>query len=319
MKKLYMISSLLLFGISVQAQQFWSEDFGTIGCNRGQSASAYTSANGAWTITATGSNGNVANDWFVSSASAGTGAGNCASSCVTAATENPTLHVSNISIVIPMFMTINSDTGASYFSGGLSSFGYVATTSRRAESPVINCTGRSNIAVSFVYLENGDAANDDASLVYSADGGTTWITIDPLAKTNTCTGEGQWTNMTVVLPASADNNPSVKIGFAWVNNDDGQGSDPSFSVDDITLSEGSTGVGSSTHTPVDLFSNEPGKIAIRNNGNACSVMSVTDLPGQQVQFSVSDNQILLEEAVTGIYLVTMQVNGVRVTRKVMVN
>lgn len=319
MKKLYTISSLLLLAVSVQAQQFWSEDFGTTGCNRGQSASAYTSANGSWTITATGTNGNVANDWFISSASAGTGAGNCASSCVTASVENPTLHVSNISIVIPMFLTVNADTGASYFSGGLSSFGYVATTSRRVESPVINCTGRANIAVSFVYLENGDAANDDASLVYSPDGGTTWITIDPLAKTNTCTGEGQWTNISVVLPASADNNASVKIGFLWVNNDDGQGSDPSFSVDDITLSEGSTGITANLQSSVNLFSDATGQIAIRNNGNAYTVMSVTDLLGQQVPFSVSDHRILLGETVSGIYMVTMQVNGVIVTRKVMVN
>src|SRR5690606_31806825 len=37
------------------------------------------------------------------------------------------------------------------------------------------------------------------------------------------------------------NNANVKIGFRWVNNDDGVGTDPSFAVDDITLTIPTTG------------------------------------------------------------------------------
>jgi len=43
------------------------------------------------------------------------------------------------------------------------------------------------------------------------------------------------------LPASANNNPNVKIGFRWINNDDGDATDPSFAVDDIVLSHADTG------------------------------------------------------------------------------
>lgn len=320
MKKLYFISSLLLLGISTQAQTFWSEDFGTTGCNRGAQASAYSSSNGSWTVSATGTNGNVANDWFVSSACAGTGAGNCSSSCVTASTQNPTLHVSNTTIVIPSFLTVNADTGASYFSGGFSSFGYTAGTARRVESPVINCTGHSNINVSFVYLENGDASNDDASFVYSADGGTTWSVIDPLAKTTgSCGAAGQWTNLTVSLPASADNNAMVKIGFNWVNNDDGAGTDPSFAVDDITVAQGSSGIAQNAQSGVELFADANGEIILNANGNACSPVAVTDMLGRQMEFEVNDNRIILGEQVSGMVIVTLNVNGGLVTRKVMMN
>ncbi|MFM2190187.1 MAG: hypothetical protein RL491_573, partial [Bacteroidota bacterium] len=41
---------------------------------------------------------------------------------------------------------------------------------------------------------------------------------------------------------------NIKIGFRWVNNDDGIGTDPSFAVDDITLSTASTPTCSITAT-----------------------------------------------------------------------
>lgn len=319
MKKLYSISALLLLAAASHAQAFWTEDFGT-GCNRGQMASAYTGTNGTWTTSSTGTNGNVANDWFISSASAGTGAGNCASSCVTASTDNPTLHVSNISIVIPTFMTVGADTGASYFSGGLSSFGYVATTSRRVESPTINCVGKINIVANFVYLENGDASNDDAQFVCSTDGGTTWSMVDVLAKTTgTCSAAGQWTAISIALPAAADNNPLVKIGFTWVNNDDGTGTDPSFSVDDITLVSNPLGIETFNASAVAVFSKGNGRIKVESNGYAYKTLGVYNMLGEETKFTSADNSIQLDNAPAGIYIVSLEVNGVRVTRKVMMN
>ncbi|MCZ2141517.1 MAG: hypothetical protein LC096_09040, partial [Bacteroidia bacterium] len=56
-----------------------------------------------------------------------------------------------------------------------------------------------------------------------------------------CGFQGLWTSYTIQLPPSANNNPNVKIGFGWVNNDDGLGTDPSFAVDDITLSTSPAG------------------------------------------------------------------------------
>jgi hypothetical protein len=59
-----------------------------------------------------------------------------------------------------------------------------------------------------------------------------------MPKTATCGGgQGLWTAFSMTLPASADNNPNVRIGFRWVNNADGTGTDPSFAVDDIALAE----------------------------------------------------------------------------------
>src|SRR4030095_10567949 len=100
----------------------------------------------------------------------------------------------------------------------------------------INCTGQSGISLSFIYIENGELADDDATLWYSPDGGSTWSQIDTLAKTTICnTIYGIWTSFTTILPASADNNPNVKIGFQWTNDNDGNGAEPSFAVDDIAL------------------------------------------------------------------------------------
>lgn len=320
MKKIYSLAALVLIGLTAQAQAaFWTENFGS-GCNRGQAATSYTGSNGAWTIASTGTNGNTANSWFVSASHSNTGAGNCASSCMVASATDATLHVSNIAIVIPTFYSAGADSGASYFSGGLSSFGYVAATNRRAESPVINCTGQSNISISFIYVENGDAANDDASLMYSADGGTTWSSIDALAKTSgTCAAPGQWTAFTAMLPASADNNANVKIGFNWTNNDDGVGTDPSFSVDDIALTSGPSGIATTTSSQLNLFAIGNGQINITPNGQVYKMLAIYDMLGQEVKFTQVENNISLGNATPGIYIVNLDVNGTRVVKKIVMN
>lgn len=320
MKKIYSLASLLLIGFAANAQApFWTENFGT-GCNRGQVATAYTGTNGSWTMSSTGTNGNTANTWYVSAAHSNTGAGNCATTCMTSAATDATLHVSNIAIVIPSFLTVNADSGASYFSGGLSSFGYVATSNSRVESPLINCTGQASIILSFIYVENGDASNDDAALLYSPDGGTTWTIIDALAKTTgTCAAPGQWTTFSVVLPASADNNPNVKIGFIWTNNDDGVGSDPSFSVDDIAMTNGLNGIATAQTAELSLYASGNGQITITPNGQAYKVLGIYDMLGQEVKFNNVNNVVQLSNTQAGVYIITVEVNGVRVTRKVMMD
>jgi hypothetical protein len=320
MKKLFSAFILLLAGTSSYAQTFWTEDFGT-GCNRGQAASSYTGTNGPWTITATGTNDAYANSWYVSATCAGTGAGNCSSSCISAGATNASLHVSNIDIIVPSFLTANADTGASYFSGGLCGFGYCAATNRRAESPLINCSGKSNISVSFLYLENGSGTSDDASLCYSADGGTTWTTIDPLAKTTgSCSSAGQWTSLAVTLPASANNNSAVKLGFKWVNNDDGTGTDPSFAVDDIVLSQSSgTGIASYSGPGISLFSKGNGMIQVNENGLAYKIMGIYNVLGEETKFTQTDNILHLEQATPGIYFITLDINGTRVVNKILLD
>lgn len=214
---------------------FWSENFGT-GCNAGQLATSYTGPNGAWNITNTGSNDPAANNWFVSAAENGQGAGVCGAACGT----NRTLH---LGATYP-----SVDPGAAYYEstpGFCPTFLPCSYTDRRAESPLINCTGRTGITLSFNYMEFGEGSSDNATLWYFD--GATWSLLIDLPKTLccgnvTCTGsiQGLWTAYSITLPASANNNPGIRIGFRWVNNANGAGTDPSFAVDDIQLSTSGT-------------------------------------------------------------------------------
>ncbi|HET6990316.1 MAG TPA: T9SS type A sorting domain-containing protein, partial [Bacteroidia bacterium] len=198
-------------------------------------------------------------------------------------------------------------------------FGYCSVTNKRVQSPIINCTGHSSIIATFLYYEGSEAA-DDATFVYSADGGTTWTTIDPLAKTTTsCAAPaGTWNTITVSLPASANNNAMVKIGFNWTNNASG-GTDPSCAFDDITLSDGPSSIATVQVSQLNLFAAGNGQIAIVPNGNPYKVIGIYDMLGQDVKFNQAENIISLAEATPGIYIVNLEVNGTRVVKKVMMN
>jgi len=214
----------ILFSISSVISQtpFWVETFGT-GCNTGTLADNFVSSNGTWSVTPTGLNGGVANLWYVSAEENGEGVGNCGAGCGT----NPTLHVST---------SVFGDLGAAYLSGG-SFFSSDATTDIRAESPAIDCSNQCAITLSFEYMENGDGVLDNHILWYFD--GTTWSVLDDTPKTAlTCNPQGTWTQYSISLPASADNNPNVQIGFQWVNNDDDLGSDPSIAIYNIQMTSG---------------------------------------------------------------------------------
>ncbi len=219
--------SVLLLTFQLSAQTFWTEAFQN-GCGANCFANAYVGPNGAWTTTNTGPNGSDPNIFYVSGAECGNIPPACGTACGGA---DPSLHVgSNPSVI--------GDGGAAYLAGGLGF--WFPETNVRAESPVINCTGQTNITLSFGYIEFGQGLIDNATLWYF--NGVAWAQLIDLAKTACCGGpcngslQGQWTTYTQVLPASANNNPNVRIGFNWTNNDDNVGTDPSFAVDDITLS-----------------------------------------------------------------------------------
>ncbi len=219
----FVISASHSFGQTV----FWQEDFGT-GCNQGQLLTAYSGTNGSWTLGLTGTNGAEKNEFFVSATENGNASGSCGSGCG----SNRTLHIG----ANDGFFT---DPGAAYNAGGGCGFLFCVATDIRAESPTINCTGRSNITLSFNYIEFGDGVTDNATLWYF--NGATWSQLVDLPKTPCCGGpcngslQARWTKYTIALPASANNNANVKIGYRWVNNDDGVGTDPSFAVDSIQL------------------------------------------------------------------------------------
>jgi gliding motility-associated-like protein len=213
---------LFLSPLHIVAQVFWTENFSN-SCPSNCDAATYTGPNGAWSVTSPGSpNGSDNNPWYVSAAENGSNAGSCS-----------TLNGANACLHIGSNTTINGDVGAAFLNTGL--FGtYNILTDLRAESPTIDCSGKTNITLSFNYIENGDGTNDNATLWYFD--GSTWMQLIDLAKTTACSSTtSTWTAYAQALPGSADNNPLVRIGFRWVNNDDAVGEDPSIAVDSITL------------------------------------------------------------------------------------
>ncbi|MDO8998346.1 MAG: gliding motility-associated C-terminal domain-containing protein [Bacteroidota bacterium] len=223
----FLFIALFLTG-NTFAQVFWTETFGGAACNQGNLATAGvpTASNGAWAVTALATgpgNGAQANAWFISATENGNPVGSCGTGCGT----NHTLHMGS-NIFAPFL-----DPGAAYLIGAGSQ------TNKRAESPVVNCTGQSNITMAFKYLANGNPGSDFCEALYFD--GAVWNVLGTLAPVvGACTPQGSWTPQSYVLPASANNNAAVRVGFRWQNGTvtGGPGTgDPSVAVDDITLSQ----------------------------------------------------------------------------------
>ncbi|MBL7889341.1 MAG: PKD domain-containing protein, partial [Bacteroidia bacterium] len=215
----------LFFYASIgRSQVFYTETFDGTAC---AATSGCDPSLIGWTTANIGTQGGDANKFYVSCQENGNAAGACGAGCGT----DQSLHVGNVSTSTAAFLFCPAgDCGAAYDDTGSGEI-----TNVRAESPTISCAGQTSITIAFNYIEGGEGLDDDASLVYFD--GATWTTISPLAKTPTCgSGQGQWTAFSLALPASANNNPNVKIGFVWKNDGDGAATDPSFAVDDITLS-----------------------------------------------------------------------------------
>ena len=232
--------ALMFLSVLSYSQVFWTEDFGT-GCNTGVTANGNATANGTWTVNNTiGFNEVYANEWFISAHTNNNGTGNCANDC--GGGSNQTLHVGNIDVP---GVGVTAELG-SYLTGVFCPSGYCSTTHKRAESPVIDCSGQSNISIDFTYFEGGDPAdlNGNATLWYYD--GATWSQLDNIPKTNNaaCAGTiyGTWTPFSFSpLPPSADNNPNVRIGLQWDNDESGVGTDPSAAFDDIVLTSHPSG------------------------------------------------------------------------------
>ncbi|MCD6012714.1 MAG: domain containing protein [Flavipsychrobacter sp.] len=231
---------VIFIALNTNAQIFWTENFTGSSVGTGTVVSSYSGPNGAWGLT-TGltTEGPNYNQWYVSCQEAGHITGGCGSTCGASGDIGATLHVGSTTL---------GDWGASYDAGGLTN----PTTDRRAESPTINCTGRYTITLRFYYILTGQTGIDYANVWYND--GTGWALLTSPAVTTTCGGgQGIWNFHSVALPSTANNNPNVKIGFRWINNNDGLGNDPSFAVDSINLS-----AATSTATPVPSYTVTPG-------------------------------------------------------------
>lgn len=317
MKYLSIIILLHVATLSNGQSTFWSEDFGT-GCNQGQLANGYSTSNGNWTVT-TNTSDNAANVWYISGREDGLEAGNCGTACIA---NDHSLHVGSIEIIYMNITVATEDYGAAYNVGGINSFGFDSQTDIRAESPIIDCTNKSNVSVSFNYLEGGQGIMDNAELV--ADFGSGWVLLENLPKTVTsCSPQGLWTSYSRSIPA-ADGQPNVKIGFRWVNNDDGAGSDPSFAVDDILLSE-SIPTGISTEQArngaiVDI-SNGVIEVSLLDATEQIRYIRGYNLIGQELVNSLRNdatNRIEVDNY-SGILVLEIETNFRMMTRKIVIS
>ncbi|MCF8435079.1 MAG: hypothetical protein K9G37_11435, partial [Crocinitomicaceae bacterium] len=188
MLKNYFLLLMLSFisFMSISQTPIWTEAFQNA-CASDCPGNGYAGPNGAWSVAASGINGTDANLWYVSGAECGNAAAACGSVC---GTIDPSLHISANPSVI-------GDQGAAYLAGGLGFWDPV--TDSRAESPVINLAGQSTMTLTFNYIENGQAAIDDASLWYFD--GATWTLLSALAKTPlTCNPQCTWTAFSIAMP-----------------------------------------------------------------------------------------------------------------------
>lgn len=218
----------------------WVEEFEN-GCVQNCLANAYLGVNGAWGVSNTGTNGPCANRWYISCQENGNPAGTCGGGCG----NNETLHVGNDGTTCTSpngcFFCPAGDCGAAYDASCPAAICFVccscqsSQTDQRAASPVIDLTGWNTLTLRFKYMEGGSGIADNGLLDYFD--GLAWSQLADLPKTpaGSCGGQGLWTNFSIALPASANNNPNVRIGFRWVNDDDGAGTDPSIAIDDVEI------------------------------------------------------------------------------------
>ncbi len=202
-----------------------------------------------WTLnTSTGANGADNNFWQVNDTEGGVTPG----SCGVGGNGDNTLHVTSV---------FNPAGGAAYDAGGLCGLLFCPETNMRSESPNISTIGFTAMTLSFDYIGNGDGLTDNASLLYSTDGGATFTILDPSLKSNVCpSGQGEWAQNNYVLPAACENINNLRLAFNWTNNDDGVGTDPSFAVNNIIIS-------------------------VVNGGTTClatASMTINDIPGVMI-------------------------------------
>lgn len=305
-QRYFLFLSLLFLSSFLSAQTLWTENFNN-GCTAGCLGSSYTSANGAWTQTVTGTEGADPNTWFVSCSENGNAVGTCGSGCG----QNATLHIS-AAVGNPF---CPNDCGASYDAGGLCGTFTCPQTSRRIESPTIDCSSTSTaIQLQFAYIAQGSPSSDQCTFWYY--NGSVWAMVQALPATNNanCSGQGLWTNMTIALPQTAIGNANVKIGFEWVNNDDGVGTDPSVAIDNLVISV-LTGINSPQITEAKVsYDAASDQIAVNTgmeNGRAITA-GLFSIDGKQVlsqQLTAPVSTLNVSALAPGLYLLQLTGEG----------
>lgn len=201
-----------------------------------------------WTLnTATGTNGVDNNFWQVNDDESGMPAGTCGS----AGQNNKTLHVTSVA---------QFASGAAYDAGGLCGILYCPQTNMAASSPDINTSGATNLVLRYDFIGAGDGLLDNASALVSANGGTSYNSLDVSLKSSNnagCNGQGRWTTRSYSLANTYNGVSNFKIRFNWTNNDDGVGTDPSVAINNVLLRDSISVPGDSVVRTVTLTSPVP--------------------------------------------------------------
>lgn len=281
---------LNLLVLNVNAQTFWFEGFGAGACNNGNLANGAipTGSNGAWAVTALGgtvTNGVNANEWFISATEQGALVGACSGGC--GGPDDNTLHLG------PNFIP-NVDIGAEYLSGALNE------THKRAESPVINTTGKSNIQLSFEYTQEGVIGNDYAEVWYF-DGTWKFLAVIPPSAANGGCGppNGRYSFIAFGLPPSCNNILNLRIGFRWQNNDLA-GALPGITIDDIELSEMTINMQTTIPCPQQTVS-----ATVGNNASGVTGYTWTSIPTTVVFTPTTTIPTTVQFPAAGVYTIIL--------------
>jgi hypothetical protein len=92
----------------------------------------------------------------------------------------------------------------------------------------VSTVGLSNVSFNFWWM-CGQTQNSASELYYSIDGGTNWTLLPYFYS-----GQTNWVYQSVSNSAF-DNNSQLRFGFKFVNSQGGSSLDPSFSIDDISI------------------------------------------------------------------------------------
>lgn len=272
---------------STSGDVFWSEDFAAAGAG--------------WTLNlpGTGSNGNSANLWVINNDTS-----NC-SPCPSAGSGGNFLHVTcNPSDFI---CSASANAGTCSYSTGFP-FIFDASTDKYVSSPDISTIGKTNITLRFWYISEGDGSNDYGIVRLSSNGGSSWTDLP-----HKYSGTSACTQAAITIPAAYENIPNFRIGFRWVNNNDLNGSDPPFLVDDIELSTPGVSVACTATDTITIAGGSP----ITINPQTTSVLCNDDQDGAiklrpsggtlpyDILWSNGDTTADISNLMPGIYSVTI--------------
>lgn len=180
-----------------------------------------------WTLNiSSGANGLDANVWVISDAEGGVAPGGCG----VPSNGNKTLHVGCQGAWCV-------GTGATYNAGD-GGLGFIdAITNKRALfASNINTLNTQNLSLEFDYIGIGQQGFDFGTVLFSIDGGLTWNNLQTIVPAQTCaSGQGLWSHVSFPLPAQCTNINNLRIGFQWQNDNDGAGSDPSLSINNVKI------------------------------------------------------------------------------------